>query len=253
MVANQIATESTVTAANNRADRSQRIVESMSAAHLNMRQAQLAGRAIRLARTAAEVQKGTCGTARLRGSRGQGTGYRPDHPRRSPRPGNALHRIKELTRQTTPPDEGTREGAGRSARADRQAVGDLRGMDQGFAAELASPALARLAIALTSKSCCIRPTAKRERAYALRLALGVTGEADDRREGSPRPRERSSRSEPRRGTRWRTRNFAGGIDALESIVKRFLAANDDVVKTEDLKTDILANRTVKVVTEAGTI
>ena len=31
----------------------------------------------------------------------------------------------------------------------------------------------------------------------------------------------------------------------------FLAANGDVMKTEDVKTDILANRTVKVVTEAG--
>jgi hypothetical protein len=37
MVANQVATESTVTAANTRADRSQRIVENTSAAHLNLR------------------------------------------------------------------------------------------------------------------------------------------------------------------------------------------------------------------------
>jgi methyl-accepting chemotaxis protein len=49
------------------------------------------------------------------------------------------------------------------------------------------------------------------------------------------------------------KEFRGGIDALESVIKRFLAANADVVKTENLKADILVNRTVKVVSEAGTL
>ena len=35
------------------------------------------------------------------------------------------------------------------------------------------------------------------------------------------------------------------ISSLDSIVKRFLAANDEVVKTEELKADIVVNRTVK--------
>ena len=123
MVANQLATESTVTAANYRADRSQRIVESMSAAHLNMRQVQLAGRAIRLARTPAEVEKGTAELHQFEAIEAReldtalATAQKPETRER-------LQRIKALT-GTTPQARGTREGARRSARADRQAVGDL--------------------------------------------------------------------------------------------------------------------------------
>ena len=57
MVANQMMTESTVTVANDRTDRLQRVSESTLAANLNMRQMQLAARGIRLARTPAEVEK----------------------------------------------------------------------------------------------------------------------------------------------------------------------------------------------------
>jgi methyl-accepting chemotaxis protein len=41
------------------------------------------------------------------------------------------------------------------------------------------------------------------------------------------------------------------ISSLDKIVKSFLAANDEVVKTEALKADIIANRTTNVVKEAG--
>ena len=58
LVANQVATETTVAEANDRADRSQRVAESTQAAHLNMRQVQLAARGIRLARTQSDVDKG---------------------------------------------------------------------------------------------------------------------------------------------------------------------------------------------------
>ena len=47
------------------------------------------------------------------------------------------------------------------------------------------------------------------------------------------------------------KEFHGRIDAMESIVQRFLAANQTVVKIEELKSVILAERTVKVVNEAG--
>ena len=47
------------------------------------------------------------------------------------------------------------------------------------------------------------------------------------------------------------RELLAVISSLDSIVKRFLAANDDVVKTEALKDDILANRSVKFANEAA--
>jgi hypothetical protein len=121
MVANQIATESTVTAANYRADRSQRIVESMSAAHLNMRQAQLAGRAIRLARTPAEVQKGTAELHHFEAIEARELDTALATAQNERKTAENQGADAGLRRR----HEGTREGAGRSARADRQAVGDL--------------------------------------------------------------------------------------------------------------------------------
>ena len=47
------------------------------------------------------------------------------------------------------------------------------------------------------------------------------------------------------------RDLLAVISSLDSIVKRFLAANDEVVKTEQLKTDIVDNRTIKVVADAA--
>ena len=43
------------------------------------------------------------------------------------------------------------------------------------------------------------------------------------------------------------------ISSLDSIVKRFLAANDEVIKTEELKADIIVNRTVKYALEAASL
>jgi hypothetical protein len=58
MMVNQITTESTVGAANDGADRSQRVADSTLSAQLNLRQMQLAVRGIRLARSQSEVEKG---------------------------------------------------------------------------------------------------------------------------------------------------------------------------------------------------
>ena len=41
------------------------------------------------------------------------------------------------------------------------------------------------------------------------------------------------------------------ISSLDKIVKRFLAANEEAVKIEELKADIVANRTTNIVKEAG--
>ncbi len=58
MVANQMITASTVAGVNDRADRAQRVAEGALAAHADVRQVQLAGRNLRLARTTADIDKG---------------------------------------------------------------------------------------------------------------------------------------------------------------------------------------------------
>src|SRR5258708_16679162 len=57
MAANQMMTEATVSAVNDRAGRSQRVSDAALAANLAMRQMELAGRNIRLSRTPAAVEK----------------------------------------------------------------------------------------------------------------------------------------------------------------------------------------------------
>src|SRR6185437_3369869 len=55
MVANQMTTESSVAGVNDRADRAQRVTEGTLAAQADVRQVQLAGRNLRLARTPADI------------------------------------------------------------------------------------------------------------------------------------------------------------------------------------------------------
>jgi methyl-accepting chemotaxis protein len=240
-----------VTAANIRADRSQRIVESTSAAHLNMRQAQLAGRGIRLARTAAEVQKGAAELHHFEKIEAKeldtalAIAQKPETRER-------LQRIKELTRDYA---AGTKELA--KAQGDLLAQIEKRSAistewTKAFTTELASPALARLANRRDIEKLLYQADSSVNAMRAAVWRYGVTGEADIAGriatiEGTLKEILKSTRDQVD------DKEFRGGIDALESVIKRFLAANADVVKTEDLKTDILVNRTVKVVNEAGTL
>src|SRR4051812_17206070 len=57
LVANQMMSEAEITAANQRTARSQRVIDGVSAAMLDLRMIQLAERTIRLAKTAEEVDK----------------------------------------------------------------------------------------------------------------------------------------------------------------------------------------------------
>ena len=57
MVANQMVTETHIAGSTERAGRSQRVADSSLAAHLDLRKIQLTAREVRLARTAADVEK----------------------------------------------------------------------------------------------------------------------------------------------------------------------------------------------------
>src|ERR1700704_2017996 len=66
MAANQMMTEATVSAVNDRAGRLQRISDAALSANLAMRQMELAGRNIRLTRAPAEVEKNVAQLERLK-------------------------------------------------------------------------------------------------------------------------------------------------------------------------------------------
>src|SRR5215813_3566644 len=68
MVANQMMSEAAVEAANGRVARSQRVIDSVLASQIQLRQMQVAARDIRLAKTSEEVDKGVADLQRLKGA-----------------------------------------------------------------------------------------------------------------------------------------------------------------------------------------
>src|SRR5216683_3345628 len=118
VAANQMMTEATVSAVNDRAGRSQRVSDAALAANLAMRQMELAGRNIRLARAPAEVEKNFALLERLTTSENSqleaalASAQKPETKER-------LQKIKSFQRRR----RGDREGAGRPSGPDRQALG----------------------------------------------------------------------------------------------------------------------------------
>lgn len=68
MVANQMMTESHVAGSTERAGQSQRVADSALGAHLELRKMQLTAREVRLARTAADVEKVVADLQRFKAS-----------------------------------------------------------------------------------------------------------------------------------------------------------------------------------------
>ena len=249
MMVNQITTESTVGAANDGADRSQRVADSTLAAQLNMRQMQLAARGIRLARSQFEVEKGAAEArqfAKLEAKDMEAAlaiALRPDTRER-------LQKIKTLMESYT---AGTEELA--KAQSDLLAQLARRSAISGewtkaIDAQLSSPMLERLPNRLDVEKLLHQADASLNAMLASVWRFGATGDVEMLgeiavAEGTLADTLKAARKETS------DKEFHGSIDAMEAIVKKLLAANQAAVKTEDLKAEILAERTVKVVNEAG--
>ena len=115
--------------------------------------------------------------------------------------------------------------------------------------QLASPALAKLDNRLEIEKLLHQADAKVNSLRAMVWRLGATGDKS-RSPRSPRPRPRSRPISTCCAAR-PTTAIADGDQRAGPIVKRFLAANDEVVKSEELKADIVENRTIKVVADAA--
>ena len=249
MMANQITTESTVGAANDGADRSQRVADSTLAAQLNLRQMQLAARGIRLARSQSEVEKGAAEArqfAKLEAKDMEAALAIAQRPETRER----LQKIKSLMESYT---AGTEELA--KAQSDLLAQIDKRSAISGewtkaIEAQLSSSMLEGLPNRPDIEKLLLQADAEPQRHAGLVWRFGATGDVEMLgeiavAEGTLADALKAARKETD------DKEFHGRIDAMESIVKRFLAANQTVVKIEELKSVILAERTVKVVNEAG--
>ena len=249
MMVNQITTESTVGAANDGADRSQRVADSTLAAQLNLRQMQLAVRGIRLARSQSEVEKGAAEArqfAKLEAKDMEAAlaiAQRPDTRER-------LQKIKMLMESYS---AGTEELA--KAQSDLLAQLARRSAISGewtkaIEAQLSSPMLEGLPNRSDIEKLLLQADASLNAMLASVWRFGATGDVEMLgeiavAEGTLADALKAARKETS------DKEFHGRIDAMESIVKKFLAANQAAVKTEELKAEILAERTVKVVNEAG--
>jgi methyl-accepting chemotaxis protein len=249
MMVNQITTESTVGAANDGADRSQRVADSTLAAQLNLRQMQLAVRGIRLARSQSEVEKGAAEArqfAKLEAKDMEAALAIAQRPETRER----LQKIKTLMESYT---AGTEELA--KAQSDLLAQLARRSAISGewtkaIEAQLSSSMLEGLPNRPDIEKLLLQADASLNVMLASVWRFGATGDVEMLgeiavAEGTLADALKAARKETG------DKEFHGRINAMESIVQRFLAANQTVVKIEELKSVILAERTVKVVNEAG--
>ena len=116
--------------------------------------------------------------------------------------------------------------------------------------QLTSPALAKLDNRLDIERLLFLADAKVNALRATAWKLGATGDASliaamAKTETSLKDVFNKLRGEAD------DRDLLVVVSSLSSIVKRFLAANEEAVKTEQLKNDIIMNRTVKPAAEAA--
>ncbi|MDO9564326.1 MAG: HAMP domain-containing protein, partial [Bradyrhizobium sp.] len=249
LVANQLATESTVAAANDRTDRLQRVAESTLAAHLNMRQVQLAARGIRLARTPADIDTAVAEMRQF----GAIEAREIDAALATARMAETRDRLQKIKALMASYSAGIEELA--KAQRDLLAQIDKRTeisveWAKAIAAQQASPALAKLDNRVEIGKLLLQADIKVNALQAMVWRLGATGDASligaiAKTQTALRNNFNELRGEAD------DRDLLVVISSLDKIVKRFLAANDEAVKIEELKSDIVKNRTMNIVKEAG--
>ncbi|MBR1212691.1 methyl-accepting chemotaxis protein [Bradyrhizobium sp. JYMT SZCCT0180] len=251
MVANQMMSERAIEAANSRADRSQRVIDAAISANLNGRQIELAARNIRLSTKAADVERNAADLNRLKATEtkalddAQAIAAIPDIKQR-------LEKIRSLMNSyTTGVDELAKTQLNLLAVIDKRSAISAE-WTKAIETQLASPALAKLDNKLEIEKLLHMADAKVNALRAMVWRLGATGDVSLIAQIAKTQAALKANFNLLRGEA-DDRDLLVVVSSLDSIVKRFLAANDEVVKIEELKADIVANRTVKFAQEAGTL
>ena len=243
MVANQMITETRIEEGSERATRSQRISDNSLSAHIDLRKIQLAAAAVRLARSPAEVEKTMADLQRYKASQAKeldtavATAQRPDTKEQ-------LQKIKGLMDGFTAAVEDLAKAQiTLLSQIDKRSVVSDE-WTKAVAAQLGSPAMAKLDNRLDIERLLFQADARVNALRAAAWKLGATGDANlvtemGKTEASLKDVFNKLRGEAD------DRDLLVVVSNLSSIVKRFLAANEESVKTEQAKNDIIANRTVK--------
>ncbi|MBW8856499.1 MAG: methyl-accepting chemotaxis protein, partial [Bradyrhizobium sp.] len=251
MVANQLTLEWAVEAANGRADRSQRVIDAAISANLDGKQIELAARNIKLARTPGDVEKNVADLSRLKASETKAldealaSAQNPDARER-------LAKIKSLMGSyATGVDELAKTQLTLLAQIDKRSAISNEWTRQ-IDAELASPALAKLDNRAEIQKLLHQADAKVNALRAMVWRLGATGDTSLIAEIAKTQTALKTIFNLLRGEA-DDRELLTVISSLDKTVKAFVAANDEVVKIEELKADIVANRTIKFAEQAGAL
>ncbi|MEO8321833.1 MAG: methyl-accepting chemotaxis protein, partial [Bradyrhizobium sp.] len=249
MAANQMMTEATVTDVTVRAGRSQGVADSSISAHLDLRKMQLAARDIRLARTAADVDKAAADLQRFKASEAKqleialATSQKPETKER-------LQKIKSLMDGFAAAVEDLAKAQTTLlAQIDKRQVVSSE-WTKSLEAQLASPALAKMDNRGEVERLLFQADAKVNSLRAAVWRLGATGDVSLIDSMAKTEKALKDVFNKLRGEA-DDRELLNVISSLSSVVKRFLAANEEVVKSEQLKNDIVANRATKVVADAA--
>jgi methyl-accepting chemotaxis protein len=249
MAANQMMTETAVNSASDRAGRSQRVADAALLAHLDLRKMQLSAREVRLARTPAEVEKAVADLQQFKASEVKELDAAVASAQKL-ETRERLQRIKSLMDNFTTgvEDLGKAQSTLLVQIDKRSAISNE--WTKAIDTELAAPALAKLDNRAEIEKLLHQADAKVNALRAMVWRLGATGDASMIASMAKTQTALKTIFNLLRGEA-DDRDLLTVISSLDSIVKRFLAANDDVVKTEQLKTDIITNRTTKVVADAA--
>ena len=249
MVANQMVTEAKITGASERADRSQLVADSSLAAHLDLRKIQLAARDARLARSPAEVERTIADLQRFKSSQARevdaalATAQRQDTKEQ-------LQKIKSLMGGFTAAVEDLAKAQiTLLAQIDKRTAVSSEWTKK-LETELASPALAKVDNRLQIERLLFRADAMVNALRAAAWQLGATGDASlvtamKKTDAALKDVFNKLRGEAD------DRDLLVVVSTLSSIVQKFLAANEELVKTEQLKNEIIVNRTVKAAADAA--
>ena len=243
MVANQMVTESKIEESSGRAARSQKVADNSLSAHIDLRKIQLAASAVRLARNAAEVEKAVADLQRYKTSVAKEldaaleTARRPDARER-------LQKIKALMDGfTTAVEDLAKAQSTLLAQIEKRSVVSDE-WTKAVAAQLGSPAMAKLDNRSEIGRLLFQADARVNSLRAAAWKLGSTGDTNLVTEMAKTEASLKDVFNKLRGEA-DDRDLLVVVSNLSSIVKRFLAANEESVKTEQAKNDIIANRTVK--------
>ena len=248
MVANQMVTETSVGAVDALAAKQQEVADNSRAAEVSVRQLQLAGRSIRLARTPAEVENTLAEMRRFRAAAQQ----RVDDALVLAGNPVSRERLKKIKAALDDYAAGIEELA--KAQSQTFLITDKRTAifaewAKLFAAQMASPELAALRNRRDVEAILNRVDSGVNGLRAAAWRLDSTWEENQKqliaRSGAvlhqdlDRVRDLAD-----------DRTLQGGVDALASVVSAFSSAEDAIIKLDDLKAEIIKNRTATFVNQA---